>query len=214
MRKLNITLLTIVLSVCFACNNEIKTEENIQEKSTKKSFQDFSKETYKGQMIYISKAENENDDIAEMSLDYDFEFNLRDKSVSWEFFDKIYNDDLYKSEKQCLAFNIMSIKDLIGLYNKDKNNEVLEKKLLFYTQLLVDTDYIGYCLLYYSFDALKDKYPEKIIEFKNKVAKYSVNDEFHKKTLADKDLEKSEMAVFYKKAKENFSYLEKIKTLK
>lgn len=213
MRKLNIILSTILLSVCFACNNEIKTEENAQEKSTKKSFTDYSKETYKGQLIYL-KNPSESEDAGKMSLENDFDINIKDKNVSWEFFDKIYNDKLSITDQQHLAYIILSSKDLIGLYKKDKNDEVLEKKLLFYTQLLVDTDYIGYCLLYYSFDALKDKYPEKIIEFKNKVAKYSLNDEFHKKTLADKDLEKSEMAVFYKKAKENYSYLEKIKDIK
>lgn len=213
MRKLNITLLTIVLSVCFACNTEIKTEENIQGKSTKKSFTDFTKATYKGQLIYL-KNYSDSEDGGKMSLENDFDINIEDKNVTWEFFDKIYNDKLSITDQQHLAYIILSSKDLISLYNKDKNNEVLEKKLLFYTQLLVNTDYIGYCLLYYSFDALKDKYPEKIIEFKNKVAKYSVNDEFHKKTLADKDLEKSEMAVFYKKAKENYSYLEKIKDMK
>jgi hypothetical protein len=212
MRKLIITLLTIVLSVCFACNNEIKTEENALEKRTKKSFTDYSKETYKGQLIYL-KNYSDSEDGGKMSLENDFDINIADKNISWEFFDKIYNDKLSITDQQHLAYIILSSKDLIGLYNKDKSNEVLEKKLLFYTQLLVNTDYIGYCLLYYSFDALKDKYPEKMMNFKNKVAKYSVNDEFHKKTLEDKDLEKSEMAVFYKKAKENYSYLEKIKDM-
>lgn len=210
MKKTNMTFLIILISLFFSCNNETKTELKIQEKSTKKSFQDFSKKTYRGQGLYLKKTENI-EDTAKMALEYDFDKNIHDRKVSWEYFDKIYKENLTITEKQHLSFIILSTKDLIGLYNNDKSNKILEKKLIFYTKLLIDSEYIGYCLLYFSLNALKNSNPELINEYKNKILNYSTRDEFHKKTLSDKDLESSEMAIYYKKVKENFSYLDKIK---
>lgn len=211
MKKINFTLLIVMLVTCFACNTETKIDTVIQEKNTKKPFTDYSQKSYKGQLSYLKDPGDE--DPNELSIKYNFEEKIRDKNTNWEYFDKIYSDDLSITNKQHLAYIILSTKDLIGIYNAEKSNQIIEKRLIFYTKVLVDSDYIGYCLLYYSFDALKQKYPDLVDEFKNKVVNYSIRDDFHEKTINDKGLEKSEMALFYKKVKENYSYLEKIKNL-
>lgn len=204
--------LLLIVVTWFACNNETKNDITNQKQNSKKSYTDFSKPTYKGQLPYLKTPSN-SDDSNTMALKYDFEYKIKDSNTSWEYFDKIFNDTLSVSNKQHISYIILSSKDLIGQFNKDKSNELLEKKLVFYTKVLVDSDYIGYCLLYYSFDALKSKYPGMVSDFKKKVINYSLRDVFHKEIINNKELEKSEMAIYYKKAKENYSYLKKIEDL-
>lgn len=214
MKKINLLILVAVLATYFSCNIERKSETTTQEKTTKKSFTNFSEKNYRGQLVYSKPPANDENNINEMGLKYNFGEKIFDSNTTWDYFDKIYNDTLSVTNKQYLSYIILSTKDLIGLYSKDKNNEILEKKLIFHTKSLVDSDYIGYCLLYYSFDALKRKYPDMIKAFKNKVINYSAGDKWHKEILENKELEKSEMSLYYKKVKENYGYLDKIKELK
>ncbi|WP_396192490.1 hypothetical protein [Flavobacterium sp.] len=217
MKKMkNLLLLLILTSLC-SCEkkeniNEINDKADSKKTQSHKSFTDFSKLDYRGQLPYLSgDSENNSNKLA---LEYNFNSKIIDKKITWEYFDAIYNDDLSIPEKQNLAYVILSLKDLLGLYDNNKNNSNLENKIIKYSKILVETKYIGYCLLFNCLKTIQQKNPKLVNELSNKIITYSASEDFHTSVINDTVLaSNSSSSKYYYKIKENYTFLEKIKFL-
>lgn len=208
----------IALLSCFiyvSCNqepNQIENSKNLKETKNqdlleRKSFTDFKQLGYKGQLPYLS-TENNDKSITFLS-DNDFKEKLSDSKYGWREFDRMFNDNLDVSSKQQLVYTILSQKDLLGVLINNPKDERIKNKVQKYTDVLVESEYIGYCLLYTSLSVLGEN-SDNI----SKIIEYSKEDKFHNDILNNPEIsENFALKVYVEKIEDNFSYLDKIKEL-
>lgn len=160
--------------------------------------------SYKGQLPYLSSVSTAEDSGKEM-FDSDMTVMLKDSSKDWEDFDQLYSTSLSVEQKQRLGYLILSQKDLIGLLHNDPTNSTLQDAVKKYVEILVDTDYIGYCVLYYALIEINDSpFVESMAE---EITRYGADDPFSTFFL-DEPL--NESIPYYDKVEENYSYLHEI----
>ncbi|WP_396151410.1 hypothetical protein [Flavobacterium sp.] len=206
-------IFVIVLSSCNEDKNtsEIKNDELNKKIETHKSFYEINEFDYKGQLPYLNSEAEVN---VKSEIFQKVEKMLVNINYSWEDFDKLYKDELTAAEKQNLAYIILSQKDLIGLLKSNQESEVYNKKVKQYVNDLVESKYLGYCLLFNALEALKSNDPKFVKENANLILNYSINDDFHNDIINNDEMIKNpQTSKYYYKIKENYSFLERIKNL-
>lgn len=210
MKKIIYTLFVFGL---FSCTNDHtnRTEENGNETSKVSSVlvdndrQNKRGKEYVNQLPYVDS----NHDFLNFSMENQLNEKMNDPNITWEEIDKLYHDDLNPAQKQFLIYIILAKKDLIGLQNENPT-DAQYAKLAKYTQELVDSKYIGYCLLYHALATLHHgDNAEQIKSYANEIEHYSANESFHSNFLANPN-GKGE---YIQKIRENQSFLDKIKEL-
>ena len=202
-----ISAISITITSCDKSSSSKNEEVNSRITSPKeKSFQNTSLIGYKGQLPYIKSQTQE--EIAEQNATLDLGNKVTDSKFDWKYFDKQYSDDLTESQKQNLSYIILSTKDLIQLSMDKPNDEILKNAIIKYTKILVETKYIGYCLLYNSLENIENK--KLVTELANSISKYSKEETFHKHNIDNIEIQNT---TIHTKIKEDYSYLEKIKAL-
>lgn len=187
-------------------NNEKNETTLLNNKIEKtKSFQNKELSNYKGQLPYLS-LKNEADESSEIAAKLDLEEKINNPEYDWKYFNNLHSEKLSITEKQNLAFIILSTKDLIGLAQNNPENSEFKNAIKQNVATLTETEYIGYCVLYNAIEATNDNDFKKA-QF-SKIIDYAKADNFHEFNLKNKELENTP---FYAKIKENYHYLEIIK---
>ncbi|WP_299127549.1 hypothetical protein [uncultured Winogradskyella sp.] len=205
-------LLILLVFSCSDQNNENVNTSMLNKKvdnltGSHKSFINFNDNSYKDQLPYV----NGDYDISKLSLELKLKDIINSDNYSWEYFNKLYNEDFNVSEKQFISYIILAKKDLIGdfIANPNKRKSALVLK---YTGVLVNSEYIGYNVLYNSLISLNqsnEDYSDYIQSFKDNISIYSVNDTFHKDFI-NSDVEGSNLSHYSKKIKSNYEFLNRI----
>lgn len=209
----------VVYTLCvlglFSCTNDNlkRTDESSRVQERKKSSVlankgDETKEegkAYTQQLPYVDA----NHDFLSFNVKNKLNEKMNDPKVTWEEIDKLYHDNLNPAEKQFLIYIMLAKKDLIGLQKEKPSNEQFAK-LSKYTQELVNSKYIGYCLLYNALITLDNGDNSDIIQsYAKKIEDYSANESFHSNFLK----KPKEKGAYIEKVSENYSFLDKIKKL-
>lgn len=172
----------------------------------KDSFFDFSQSGYLGQLPYI--VSNYADEVAVFNTEHELAEKVRDSTVTWEYFDSIYSEDLPTCQKQNIAVFVLRSKDLIGLARDNPRNIVYQDAITKYLNILSTTKYFGYCLLYAALEQCHDE------EFKKQIAinilNYSVGEIFHQTFLNNPDRKDDWQS---RKVEEDLTYLSRIRQL-
>lgn len=114
---------------------------------------DYSRPNYQGQLQYLN---GDHGDINDFKVDNDLDKKIADSQYDWLYFDKLYNVNLNTTQKQYLAYIILSKKDLLSEFNNSQT-QVEADAILKYTNVLVQTNYFGYCLMYNCLNTLKNQ---------------------------------------------------------
>lgn len=134
---------------------------------------------------------------------------MNDPKVDWKAINALYKPELNTAEKQYLIYILFAKKDILGLQNTNPTPEI-ENLIADYTKEMVNTKYIGYCLLYNALITL-NKNPENKLLVKalaEQIAKYSEDEKFHSNFLGRPQGREQ----WLNRVKEDLSYLDKIKT--
>lgn len=172
----------------------------------KDSFHDFTLTGYQGQLSYITASSET--EIAEFNAEHEIAQKVKDTAVTWEYFDSLYKDELSNGERQNVGVLILLNKDLIGLAREDPDNVRYKRALKKYIDILVDTEYFGYCLLYSALEQYGDSAYAKLKA--SEIIAYSYRETFHEMYLNDPNL-KDDFS--HGKVEEDLSYLLKIREL-
>lgn len=211
MKNIFLYLIVIHLFLC-SCENTVQTNQNTNTEITHNSYSDYQNQTYKGQLDYLT-FENE-ESVHAFYFKHKIDKLLLDNSSSWKSLDVLFSDDLNPSIKQSLAFDIVSKKDLIGELIKDENNVDLQEKVKKYVSVLVESNYIGYTLLYTCLSQISAFDSDLSSSLAKSISHYSKQKTFHTEIIGNKEMMHSDKtSTIYKKVKEDFQYLSKIKEL-
>jgi hypothetical protein len=176
--------------------------------STKKkdSFYSFTQNGYLGQLPYIEVGYI--DEISEFNTEFEIAEKVSDSTVTWEYFNSLYKDDLTIAQKQNVALFVLRNKDLISLAREHPDNVRYQRALAKYVDVLVDTKYFGYCLLYAALEQCGDaKYAkQKAAE----IVEYSITETFHQSFLNDPTVSADWR---YRKVEEDLTYLSKLREM-
>lgn len=152
MKKIIRTVVIASLLIAFGCaenSNEVNTStESGISLSTKR----LNSIDYTEQMPFVVMIDKDiYDDFEDVN---DLQSKIDDTSVTWTTFDALYSSSLPDDVRQNLAFIILAKKDFIG-YVKQNPTSTNVGKLQKYITDLVDTEYIGFTVLYESLKALQ-----------------------------------------------------------
>ncbi len=175
---------------------------------TKKSdsFYSFAQDGYLGQLPYIVAGSA--GEISEFNTEFEIADKVTDSTVTWEYFDSIYSDDLTEAEKQNVAVFVLRNKDLIGLARGNPQNARYQRALTKYIGVLVDSKYFGYCLLYSALEQCND--PDYAKRKAAEIVRYSVTETFHQTFLNDPAVSADWR---YRKVEEDLTYLSELREL-
>ena len=202
-----IILCSAFIAVLFSCSKEEEIISN-PTSASKKSFVDFQKKGYQGQLQYL----NARYSTFDFSIKNNLKNTINNEKYDWKYFDSLYNESLNISEKQYLAYIILAKKDLLSDFKNNpdqQKNDVIEK----YTNILIDTEYVGYCLLYNSLETLqKSKFNKKdLSKQKQDILSYSSRINFSENASRNLSTKDSKANMYITKINENQEYLEMIK---
>lgn len=131
--------------------SNLNSKVNAATKNT--SVVDYTKSGYQGQLQYLN---GNHDDINDFKADNGLDEKIHDSQYDWMYFDNLYNTNLNVTQKQYLAYIILSKKDLLSEFNNSQT-QVEADAILKYTNVLVDTNYFGYCLMFNCLNTLKNQ---------------------------------------------------------
>lgn len=217
LNSINFLFLGFFTMFLLSCNedksiSEINNEDLSKKINSHKSFYKTNEIDYKGQLPYLN---SESSDIIKSDLYTEIESKISNDKYSWEYFDNLYNNEMTLAEKQKLAYIVLSQKDLIGLLKNNTKNQVFHDKVKKHINILVESEYIGYCLLYNALESVKTKDIDFVKKSAKLIENYSYNDDFHSDIIANVEMAKDpHVSKYFHKIKENYSYLDKIKDLK
>ncbi len=203
-----LALITILIS----CDKAKEPKQKVG--ATKKSYFVTNKMGYQNQLpLYTAIAANSNTDF---SINNKIGEKIADQSLNYEVFEKMLTPQLNIADKQYLIYIILAKKDFIGYVNANKNSETAVKKLQDYITTLIDSKYIGYCVLYNALKAL----PEDLHPFASEkfaaITAYSQNDEISLAMARNSNIaignSSEKQIIIQSKFKENLVYLERIKS--
>ena len=129
----------------------------------------------------------------------------------------MYKDNLSIGQKQYLAYLILSTKDLIGIYASNPKDKDLEIKMKKYIDILIGSEYIGYCVLYNGLKTLVEVDKNYVENNARLIVAYAQKDAFSKQVIMSigKDVsnlsEKQNQDLM--KIKNNYDYVSRINTL-
>lgn len=212
MRK--VMALVLATLAMFSCRQESSTANRFADPTgglaggstdkKKDSFYDFSQSGYLGQLPYI--VSNYADEVPEFNTQHEIAQKVSDSTVTWEYFDSLYSEELSLAQKQNVAILVLSVKDLISLARADPRNDYYQDALTKYVDVLVDSRYFGYCLLYSALEQCQDPsyQKRKAIDILN----YSIGESFHHTFLNNPDLPEDWQQ---RKVEEDLGFLSKIR---
>ncbi len=204
-----------IVSLCFlliSCNDsETNNKINNLEKQATKSIFKVENVDYTGQLPYIET--HEDTDFNQINEKLNINDILKNKADDWSVLDSKFNEKLTSFESEYLSYLILSKKDLIKDYKFDNSNNTKDK-FMFHLNNLIEHENVGYCLLYNGLMCLKNTNPDYVKTKAQIIVNYSKDDKFHSEYINDKMIENDPvMEKYYKKIKDNYSYLDKIKKL-
>ncbi len=174
---------------------------------------DYSKSNYQGQLPYLN---GEHGDIAEFRMENELDRKTVDPQYGWSYFDSLYEENLNKAQKQYLAYIILSKKDLLAEFNGSPTQTEADA-ILKYTNVLVETDYFGYCLLFNCLQTLQNQsfVSADINALKQNILANTTAKQYHEGSLQHfanftNDPQSSKV---YSKIKEDFDFLTEITNL-
>jgi len=172
----------------------------------KMDFYDLSLPGYRGQLPYI--VSDYLSSVAEFNTEFEIGDKVIDSATTWEYFDRLYSDELPDDHKQNLAILILSNKDLIRHARDNPQDIRIHRALLKYIDVLVDTKYFGYCLLH---SALLESNDDRYISQKaSEIASYAELETFHETYLNDPNITDS---LRRRKVEEDYNFLPRIREL-
>lgn len=202
-------IVAIASSLSIACSEKAEQKETSENRVSEKPLSDNERQAYMNQMPLIKSTVEDRKEDTTTRVGYT---DAEDSKTDWLYFDKQYNDGLSNPKKQEIAYIILCKKDLIGQVNKNPDNKVLVAALKKYTNILVETNYIGYTSLYYALQTLKPIDEVFVKEKAEAILTYAKNDTFHTDIINDsKNMEVDKNT--YDKFVENFKYISRIGTL-
>ena len=207
---LNVIVASTILTSC-STDDIIKYEEksNKNAKSsiiTKNSADIVPGKEYTEQLPYLDA----HTDFMAFNVENDLGNKMNDPKIDWKTINTLYNSNLNTAEKQHIIYILFAKKDLLGIQNttptKDQENLVAN-----YTKELVNTKYIGYCLLYNALVTLKNSPKNAVLvkDLANQIVTYSADENFHS-DFVNKPEGRDR---WLNKVKEDYTYLDKIKKL-
>jgi hypothetical protein len=197
-----------LLSSCSEKENKIDTEKI----DTKKTYLKIDDLDYRGQLPYIEK--DDTLDVNKVNIKFKVKEIVKNENADWKVLDNFFNQNLTSFESQYLSYLILSKKDLIKEYKSNQTDE-LRVKLIFHLDNLIKNENVGYCLLYNSLISLKNSNPDYVKQKAIIISNYSKKDKYHSEILNDENYENDPiMSKYFKKIKENYSFLKRIETLK
>ena len=206
-------LTTIVLSsIVTSCSKEEGTTENINDKEVSKSSilnknsssgKTAGKE-YTQQLPYLDA----HTDFMVFNIENDLAHKMNDSQVDWKTLNALYSADLSTASKQYLIYILLAKKDLLGIQNTAPTADQA-KLIAQYAQELVNTKYPGYCLLYNTLLTLNStEYAPLSKTLATQIVSNSKTEVFHSNFLNRPEGRDPYIA----KVKEDYTYLDKIKT--
>jgi len=204
----------VVASIFSSCSKEdITNNEKITDKSQFKSSilnkNDNSKiagKEYMDQLPYLDA----HTDFMAFNIENDLGHKMNDPKIDWKTLNSLYSADLSTASKQYLIYILFAKKDLLGIQTEtpSKDQEDIIKE---YTRELVNTKYVGYCLLYNALNVLNNDSENTALvkDLANQISVYSESEKFHSDFLS----KPTGREKWIEKVKENYSYLDRIKSL-
>lgn len=181
--------------------------------ANRSSVVNYSLSGYKGQLPYLRGAQG---DIAEFRIENELDKKIADAQYSWVYFDSLYQENLNVAQKQLLAYVILSKKDLISEFNTSPTQTEAEA-IAKYTDVLVETNYFGYCLMFNCLKTLKNQsfVPVNINSLKQNILANTTAKQYHEGSIQHfsnftNDQKSAEVLV---KIKEDLQYLDSISNL-
>jgi len=176
-------------------------------KKSDNSFYDFTQAGYLGQLPYITA--NSASEISEFNTEFELSRKVPDSTITWEYFDTLYADSLSTAQKQNVAVFVLRSKNLIALAREHPDNVKYKKALTKYIDVLVETSYFGYCLLYAALEQCTDSNYAK--QRAAEIVDYSITETFHQSFLSDPAVSADWR---YRKVEEDLTYLSKLRDLR
>lgn len=216
--KIKFLTLLVMVSVMISCsentnqnNNDLNQTKSVEVDDSHQSFTNFNDNSYQEQLPYLDGS----NDLNDLMVSLDFKNTINNENVSWEYFNENYNDNLNISEKQNLAYLILGKKDLLTDYLNNPSEEKLDL-ILKYSNVLVDSEYKGYCLLYNCLIILNgnlDNNTSVVNDLRDNILEYSADDEFHASFLASTPNEGDAISKYYQKIEQNWSFVNSIENI-
>lgn len=171
-----VAFLATSAAIIVACSD---SSDGTEETTNNVQFNAKSTPAYMNQMPFVMGGDSETD--GHFDLDNNLMISMENPSVSWTYFDNLYNSSLKTSVKQRLSYIILVKKDLIGLVDANPSNTTLVTALKKHVDNLVGSSYIGYTSLYYALDALNRVSGQtSYVDAKAaQIVSYAANDPFH-----------------------------------
>lgn len=178
-----------------------------------KSVVDYSKDNYQGQLQYLKGDYNS---ISSIRVENQLDSKISDPNIDWTYFDGLYTESLSITEKQYLAYAVLVKKDLLAEF-KNSPSQTEAEAILKYTNMLVQTGYYGYCLMYNCLETLKNQnfVFANISDLKHNIVNNTTAKQYHEGAIQhlsnypDDPGSKRQL----QKLNEDFSYLERISLL-
>ena len=222
----NLKLIYIVLSALFLFNcsdDQINVENQDQRISSndntnsKRILGTENKEMgYQGQLPYAVTSSDNGSDLLQFLMENNIHKNIENRNVDWSFFDQLYSENLNVGQKQYLAYLVLTKKDLLKDFD-DNPNKMKAEKIKFYTDILVNSDYTGYCLLYNCMKRLKlqNYVSNDIANMKISVVQNYKKQKFsHDETVKNFQINRSDETDFFlEKLQDNLRYIKNINDL-
>ncbi len=211
MKKIIFTIVvaTTVLTSCSKDDNPRSEQNNDRNAKssiiTKKSADIPSGKEYTEQLPYLDA----HTDFMAFNVENDLGNKMNDPKVDWKTINALYRPDLNTAEKQHIIYILFAKKDLLGIQNSSPTQDK-EKLIADYTKELVNTKYIGYCLLYNALKTLNNdpKNAQLVKDLAKNIVAYSATERFHSDFVSKPEGRDR----WLDKVKEDYSYLDKIKT--
>ena len=211
-----ILLPAMLLLLCFSSclkNDEGKTAQEkttsniVKKDASHRTFQNSGYNDYRGQLLYLT---GEGEDLTAFEAENDFDTKINDATVSWVYFDNLYNTNRSKIVQQDIAFHVLATKDLVGLSNQDPRNTLYLDAIKKYIDVLTASQYIGYSVLYESLNTLKTSSPAYVKDKASEIVAYAAADTFHDELING---EYGTDSKYIAKAREDFANLKNISAL-
>lgn len=209
------TVILVGLTTFFACQKKSQDKKDTRNNSVITE----SIEPYKLQAPFVNLDVDGVDNFTQFYMDNDLLNLIKSSTTTWETFDELFNNptkNFTQIQKQYLAYVILVKKDLIGYVKNNAENTTATGKLKDYVTVLTESKYIGYCTLYFALKSLQTSQETFVHNSAQTISTNSAGDEFtadmneEVKTNFDTYDEKGKATL--NKYKDNYSYLEKIKT--
>lgn len=207
-RILNIAVVAAIFTGC--SKDDMATYEQKSDKNarssviTKKPADIPSGKEYTEQLPYLDA----HTDFMAFNVENDLGKKMNDPKIDWKTINALYNSNLNTAEKQHIIYILFAKKDLLGIQNSTPD-EAQANLIADYTKELVNTKYIGYCLLYNALATLNrtPEYMPLVKDLAKQVATYSAEERFHSDFLNKPEGRER----WLNKVKEDYAYLDKIK---